>query len=98
MTPRDLGNILTSGNSCRDTLPSATRHYQAAQRNHKTPISVSSTCQVRPEKVKKGQASTLTTATTNVHLPKPVSFNLTIKSELVLTNPIGKDGVRGWSI
>ena len=32
------------------------------------------------------------TATTTVHLPKPVSTNLTIKPDSVLTNPIGKDG------
>ena len=34
----------------------------------------------------------------SIHLPKPVSTDLTIKSDLVLTNPIGKDGVQGWSI
>ena len=31
-------------------------------------------------------------ATTSVYLPKPVSTDLTIKPDLVLTNPIGKDG------
>ena len=41
---------------------------------------------------------TLITATTSVHLPKPVSTNLTIKPDSVLTNPIGKDGVRSWSM
>ena len=41
---------------------------------------------------------TLITATTSVHLPKPVSTDLTIKPESVLTNPIGKDGVQSWSI
>ena len=41
---------------------------------------------------------TLITATTNAHLPKPVSTNLTIKPESVLTNPIGKDGVQSWSM
>ena len=41
---------------------------------------------------------TLITATTSVHLPKPVSTDLIIKSDLVLTNPIGKDGLRGWSM
>ena len=35
---------------------------------------------------------TLITATTSVHLPKPVSSNLTIKPDSVLTNPIRKDG------
>ena len=37
---------------------------------------------------------TLITATTSAHLPKPVSTDLTIKPDSVLTNPIGKDGVR----
>ena len=37
-------------------------------------------------------------ATTCVHLPKPVTIELTIKPDLVLTNPIGKDGVRSWSM
>ena len=32
------------------------------------------------------------TDNTSVHLPKPVSTNLTIKSDSVLTNP--KDGLR----
>ena len=31
-----------------------------------------------------------------VHLPNPVSNDLTIKS--VLTKPVGKDWVRGWSM
>ena len=39
---------------------------------------------------------TLITATTSFHLPKPVSTDLTIKPDSVLTNPIGKDGVRSW--
>ena len=36
---------------------------------------------------------TLITATTLVHLAKPVSIDLTIKPDSVLTNPIGKDGL-----
>ena len=32
------------------------------------------------------------------HLPKPVSTDPTRKSDSVLTNLIGRDGVRGWSI
>ena len=36
---------------------------------------------------------TLITATTSGHLPKPVSTDLTIKPDSVLTYPIGKDGV-----
>ena len=46
---------------------------------------------------------TLITATTSVHLPKPVSTDLTIKPDSILTNPIGKDGffivtpsLEGW--
>ena len=40
-------------------------------------------------KSKKGEASTPITATTRVHLPRPVSTDLTIKPDSVLTNPIG---------
>ena len=32
------------------------------------------------------------------NLPKPVSNDLTIKSGSVLTNPVEKDGVQGWSM
>ena len=39
---------------------------------------------------------TLITATTSVHLPEPVSTDLTIKPDSVLTNPVGKDGVQSW--
>ena len=39
---------------------------------------------------------TLIKATTSIHFPKPVSTDLTIKPDSVLTNPIGKDGVRSW--
>ena len=49
-------------------------------------------------KAKKGKASLLITATTSVHLPKPVSTDLTIKPDSVLTNPIGKNGVQSWSM
>ena len=41
---------------------------------------------------------TLITATTNIHLPKPVPTDLTITPDSVLTNPIGKDGVLSWSM
>ena len=47
-------------------------------------------------KPKKGLVSTLITAITSVHLPKPVSTNLTITSDSVLTNPIGKEGLQNW--
>ena len=40
----------------------------------------------------KKEASTLITVATSVHLPKSVSTDLTIKSDLVLTNLIGKMG------
>ena len=40
----------------------------------------------------------LITATTSAHLPKPVSTELTIEPDSVLTNPIGKDGVQSWSM
>ena len=40
-------------------------------------------------------ASTLITATTSVNLPKPVSTDLTITSDSVLTSPMGKYGVWG---
>ena len=64
----------------------------------KTPIPVSSRWQVRPQKAKKGEASTLVTATTSVHLPEPALTDLTIKPDPILTNPIGKNGVQSWSI
>ena len=64
--------------------------------NQKTTIPLSSRSQVRFEEAIKGQASTLITATTSMHLPKPVSTDLTIKSDSVLTNPKTKDGVGGW--
>ena len=117
MTPRDLKNIHTTGNSCRDTLPYAnlalklskyfyllmekpfghyfqvwSPYYQAPQHNQKIHIPVSSKWQVRSEKAKKGQISTLIPATISIHLPKPVSNDLTIKPDSVLINPIGKMG------
>ena len=70
-------------------------YYQAAQHNQKTPIHVSSRRQVRSEKAKTALASSVITATTSIQLPKPVSTDLTIKSESVLTNPTGKDWVQG---
>ena len=38
------------------------------------------------------------TVTTYVYVPKPVSTDLRVKSDFALTNPIGKDEVRGWSM
>ena len=43
----------------------------------------------------KGWASTPITSTTSIHLPKLVSTDLTLKSDSVLTNLVGKDGVWG---
>ena len=56
------------------------------------------TGQVRSGKAIKRISITLITATTSVHLPKPVSTDLTIKPDSVLTNPTGKDGVQSWSM
>ena len=53
---------------------------------------------MKSEKAKKGYASTLITATTSIHFPKLVSTDQIIKSDLVLTNVIGKDGVQSWSM
>ena len=41
---------------------------------------------------KKRISITLIKANTSIHLPKPVSTDVTIKPDSVLTNPIGKDG------
>ena len=49
-------------------------------------------------KLKKDKHSTLITVTTSTHLPKPVSTDLTIESDSILTIPIGKDRVWGWSM
>ena len=38
----------------------------------------------------------INTNTTSVHLPKPVTTDLAIWIDSVLTNPIGKDGVQSW--
>ena len=50
------------------------------------------------KKAKKGEASILITATTNVHLPMPVSTDLTTEPDLVLTNSKGNDWVHSWSM
>ena len=120
MTPRDLRNIHTTGNSCRDALACANMalklpqqlpadrkafgryfqvrspYYQVEQSNQKTPIPLSWRWQVRSEKAERGEESTLITTTTSVHSPKPVSTNLTIKPDSVLTNTIGKNLVQSW--
>ena len=48
------------------------------------------TGQVWESQKKKRINITLITATTSVHLPKPVSIDLTIKPDSILTNPVGK--------
>ena len=123
MTPKDLRNVQTTGNSCWDALPCGiialklpryfyllmekplgcyfqvrSPYYQEAQCNQKRPIPVSSRGEVRSEKARKGSASTVIIVTTSIHLPKTVSTDLTINPDSVLTNPIGKDGVRSWSM
>ena len=45
------------------------------------------------KKPKKGQASKLITATTSIHLPKPVSTDLAVKPDSVLTSRIGKTAI-----
>ena len=65
-------------------------YYQATQCKQKTPILVSSMWQVRSEKAKTGEASTIIIANSSVHLPKPVSTDLLIKPGSLVTNPLGK--------
>ena len=74
-------------------------YYQGAQWNQKTPIPVSSRWQVRAEKGQKRiSINTNHSYHQHIHLPKPVSSDLTIKPDSVLTNAIGKDWVQSWSI
>ena len=68
-------------------------YYQVAQRNQKH-LSLYHQGDRSGLRKPKKEASTLITVATSVHLPKSVSTDLTIKSDLVLTNLIGKDGVR----
>ena len=69
-------------------------YYQEVQYNQETPI----TAFLRWKVNKKGYETTLCTATTYFYLSKPVSSYLTVKSDSVLTNLIGKDGVGGLSM
>ena len=98
MTPRDLRNIRTTGNSCRDALPCANmvlkppryfyllmenppgRYFQVrclycqvAQSENTYSCILKVTGQVWESQ--KRTSITLITATTSVHLRKPVSFN-----------------------
>ena len=117
MTPRDLRNIHTTENSCKDALPCAnmalklpwyfyllsllvatsnfgllTIRRHSATRKHLFLYPQGDRSGLKKPKKDKHQ-STLMTATTSVHLPKPVSTDLTLKLGSVLTNLIGKDGV-----
>ena len=116
MIPRDLRNIHTTGNSCRNALPceygtKTTLVFLPADGEASwsllpSSVSLLSCGTVQPEhnyscifkmtgqvwKSQKRISITLITATTSFHLPKPVSTDLTIKPDSVLTNPIGKDG------
>ena len=49
-------------------------------------------CLLSGSTVQPGNTNFCITATTGVHLPNPGSTDLTIKSGLVLTNPIRKNG------
>ena len=120
MAPRDLRNIHTTRNSCRDALPCANMalklpwyfyllmekplccyiqvrcpYYQATlhpENTYSCILKVTSQVWESQKRI----SITLITATTSVCLPKPVSTELTIKPDSVLTNPIGKDRVRSW--
>ena len=121
MTPRDLRNIHTTGNSCKDLLSCVdialklphyfyllmekplgcyiqvrSTYYQMAQCNQKTPIPVSPRWHVRTEKAKKKISMNTNHSYHSFHLLRPVSTDLTIKPDSVLSNPIGKDGV--WRV
>ena len=53
---------------------------------------------MRSAKVLGQSPASLITATTSIHLPNPVSTDLTIKSDSVLTNPKGKGELQGWLV
>ena len=90
-----LSFSLTDGEASWLLLLSITPYYRATRKHVFLYPQEDRSGLRKPEK---GQASILITSTTSIHLPNLVSIDLTIKSDLVLTNPIGKDGVRGWSM
>ena len=118
MTPRDLRNMYTTGNSCRDALPWANMALKLPANGEASwlllpsLVSLLSGGTVQRENTysrilkvtgqvwesQKRVSITLITANTSIHLPKPVSTDLTIKPDSVLTNPIGKDGMQSWSM
>ena len=76
-------------------------YYQAAQCNHKHLFLYSQGDWLGLRKPKKEISINTNhiTATSSIHVPKPVPTDLTIKPDSTLTNPIiGKDGVRSWLI
>ena len=121
MPPRDLRNIHTTRNSCREALPCVKlgtkttpvflpADGEASWLLLQSSVSLLSGSTMQPENTyscilkvtgqvwesQKRSSITLITATTSIHLPKPVSTDLTIKPDSVLTNPIGKDRVQSW--
>ena len=110
--PGDLRNIHIIANSCRDTLPCALHGTKttpiflpanggASWLLLPGLVSSLSGSTVQPEntyscilkvtgKVWESQKRI------RIFLLKPVSTDLTITWDSVLTNPIGKDGVQGW--
>ena len=75
-------------------------YYQMAQCNQKMPILVSSRRQVRSEKAKKKKKISINTNCSyhNINLPRSVLAEPTIKPDSVLTKPIGREGLRSWSV
>ena len=72
-------------------------HTTTAECNQETPIPVSARRHIRSEKVKKW-ISINTNHSYQQHLFKPVSTNLKINPDLVLSNPMEKDCVQRWTI
>ena len=71
-------------------LPSTVSLLWGGTVEPKIPIPVSSRRPVTFEKAKKEWTSRLIIATTSIQPPKLVSTDLTLKSDSILTNPIGK--------
>ena len=113
MTPRDLENIHTTGNSCRDTFPCATWHWsipvflpadgEAFWSLYPSSVSLLSGGTMQPENTysciikvtdqvwenQKRISININHSYHQRHLLTLVSTDLTIKSDLVLTTPIG---------
>ena len=65
-------------------------YSEVAQCNQQAPIPISPRRPVTFEKAKKEWTSRLIIATTRIQPPKLVSTDLTLKSDSILTSPIGK--------